>query len=171
MLFRSLELRGAGNLIGSQQSGHIAAIGFGLYCQLLQRTVAALKGEKVKPVVDAKINLDFANPSLSYHYIEEDVLRLSLMRRFAEAQDVRVIDALEAEMRDRFGPPPPEAEEYVRVARLHVVCSQAGITRLDVKGDRAFFYRANELAFVHDVKGRTSAGKLADLARAAKRGE
>ena len=167
---RDLELRGAGNLLGSQQSGHIAAIGFGLYCQLLQRTVAALKGEKVKPVVDAKINLDFANPSLSYHYIEEDVLRLSLMRRFAEAQDVRVIDALEAEMRDRFGPPPPETEEYVRVARLHVVCSQAGVTRLDVKGDRAFFYRANELAFVHDVKGRTSAGKLADLALAAKRG-
>ena len=170
---RDLELRGAGNLLGSQQSGHIAAIGFGLYCQLLQRTISALKGEKVKPIVDAKLNIDFADPRLSFEYIEEDVQRLSLMKRFAEAQDVRVVDALAAEMRDRFGPPPPEAEEYVRVAKLHVLCARAGLGRLDVKDGRAVFYRADgrEIAFVHDVRGKTSAAKLADLARAVKNSE
>ena len=164
---RDLELRGAGNLLGTQQSGHIAAIGFGLYCQLLKRTVAALKGEKAQPVVDAKVCLDFAEPNLSFRYVEEDVLRLSLMRRFAEAQDVRVVDALADEMRDRFGPPPPEAAEYVRIARLRVLCAKAGIGRLDVRGTRAVFYKADgrEIAFVHDLEGQTPTAKLTELLR------
>jgi transcription-repair coupling factor (superfamily II helicase) len=162
---RDLELRGAGNLLGSQQSGHIAAIGFGLYCQLLQRTIAQLKGEKVKPVIDVKLNLDFANPRLPCDYIEEDVQRLSLMKRFAEAQDVRVTKALAAEMKDRFGPLPPEAEEFVKISALRVECARAGYDHIDVKGARAVFYRAGsrEVAKVVDLRGKTSARKLAEL--------
>ena len=162
---RDLELRGAGNLLGSQQSGHIAAIGFGLYCQLLQRTIAQLKGEKVKAIVDVKLNLDFANPRLPYDYIEEDVQRLSFLKRFAEAQDVRVVRALAAEMKDRFGPLPPEAEEYVRIARLRVLCANAGYEHIDVKGPRAVFYKAGgrDIAKVIDLKGKSPARKLAEL--------
>ena len=162
---RDLELRGAGNLLGSQQSGHIAAIGFGLYCQLLQRTIAQLKGEKVKAIVDVKLNLDFANPRLPYDYIEEDVQRLSFLKRFAEAQDVRVVRALAAEMKDRFGPLPPEAEEYVRIARLRVLCANAGYEHIDVKGTRAVFYKAGgrDIAKVIDLKGQSPARKLAEL--------
>ena len=162
---RDLELRGAGNLLGSQQSGHIAAIGFGLYCQLLRRTVAQLKGEKVKAVVDVKLNLDFASPRLPYDYIEEDVQRLSLMKRFAEAQDVRVVSALAAEMKDRFGPLPPEAEEFVHISRLRVRCADAGYGHIDAKGPRAVFYRegGREIAKVVDLKGKTPARKLAEL--------
>ena len=162
---RDLELRGAGNLLGSQQSGHIAAVGFGLYCQLLQRTIALLKGEKVKAVVDVKLNLDFANPRLPYDYIEEDVQRLSLMKRFAEAQDVRVVKALKAEMKDRFGPLPPEAEEFVRIAELRVVCANAGVEHVDVKGQRAVFYRIGDPRpdKVTDLRSKTSAGRIAEL--------
>ena len=162
---RDLELRGAGNLLGSQQSGHIAAVGFGLYCQLLQRTIALLKGEKVKAVVDVKLNLDFANPRLPYDYIEEDVQRLSLMKRFAEAQDVRVVKALKAEMKDRFGPLPPEAEEFVRIAELRVVCANAGVEHVDVKGQRAVFYRVGDPRpdKVTDLRSKTSAGRIAEL--------
>lgn len=162
---RDLELRGAGNLLGSQQSGHIAAIGFNLYCQLLQRTIAQLKGEKVKAIVDVKLNLDFANPRLPYDYIEEDVQRLSFLKRFAEAQDVRVVRALAAEMKDRFGPLPPEAEEYVRIARFRVLCANAGYAHVDVKDARAVFYKAGgrDIAKVVDLKGRTPARKLAEL--------
>lgn len=162
---RDLELRGAGNLLGSQQSGHIAAIGFSLYCQLLQRTIAQLKGEKVKAIVDVKLNLDFANPRLPYDYIEEDVQRLSFLKRFAEAQDVRVVRALAAEMKDRFGPLPPEAEEYVRIARLRVLCANAGYAHVDVRDTRAVFYKAGgrEIAKVIDLRGRTPARKLAEL--------
>ncbi len=162
---RDLELRGAGNLLGSQQSGHIAAIGFGLYCQLLQRTIAQMKGEKVKAIVDVKLNLDFANPRLPYDYIEEDVQRLSLMKRFAEAQDVRVVNALAAEMKDRFGPLPSEAEEFVRISKLRVLCANAGYGHIDVKGPRAVFYKvgSRDIAKVIDLKGKTPARKLAEL--------
>ena len=162
---RDLELRGAGNLLGSQQSGHIAAVGFGLYCQLLKRTIALMKGEKVKDVIDVKLNLDFANPRLPYEYIEEDVQRLSLMKRFAEAQDVRIVKALAAEMKDRFGPLPDEAREYVRISELRVLCAASGITNIDVKGTRAVFYKtgSRDVFKVIDLKSKNSDRKLTEL--------
>ena len=162
---RDLELRGAGNLLGSQQSGHIAAVGFGLYCQLLKRTIAMLKGEKVKEVIDVKLNLDFATPRLPFEYIEEDVQRLSLMRRFAEAQDVRVVKALAAEMKDRFGPLPAEAQEFVRISELRVLCAAASIDHVDLKGTRAVFYKtgSRDVFKVIDLKGKTSDRKLTEL--------
>ena len=165
---RDLELRGAGNLLGSQQSGHIAAVGFGLYCQLLRRTIARLKGEKVREVVDVKLNLDFTNPRLPCDYIEDEVQRMSLMKRFAEAQDMRVVRALEDEMRDRFGPPPPEAREFTSIAALRVACAAAGVERIDMTGDRAVFYKAgsSEVSRVETLRSRTAAGKISELIRA-----
>ena len=165
---RDLELRGAGNLLGSQQSGHIAAVGFGLYCQLLRRTIARLKGAKVREIVDVRLNLDFADPRLPCEYIDEDVLRLGMMKRFAEAQDTRAINSLEAEMRDRFGPPPPAAAEFVAAARLRVACARAGVGHVDASGPRAVLYRngSREVLKVVDLKKRTAAGKLAELLRA-----
>lgn len=167
---RDLELRGAGNLLGSQQSGHIAAVGFGLYCQLLQRTIAVLKGEKVKDIIDVKLNLDFANPRIPYDYIEEDILRLNLMKRFAEAQDLRVVKALAAEMRDRFGPFPNEVKEFIRIAELRVACAQALIDHIDVKDTRAVFYKAgsNGIAYVKTIRGKTADRKIAELISAVK---
>ncbi len=165
---RDLELRGAGNLLGAQQSGHIAAVGFGLYCQLLRRTIAMMKGEQVKEIVDVKLNLDFANPRLPLEYIEEDVQRMTLLKRFAEAQDLRTVHALYAEMKDRFGPPPPEAEEFVHVAELRVRCAAAGISNIDVTGKRAVFYKqgSREIFKVVDLSGRSARRKLNELSRA-----
>ena len=162
---RDLELRGAGNLLGSQQSGHIAAVGFGLYCQLLQRTIAMMKGQKVREIVDVKLNLDFANPRLPYEYIEEDVQRLSLLKRFAEAQDLRIVKALAAEMKDRFGPLPPEAKEFVKVSELRVACARVGIEHLDVRDKRAVFYKvgSRDVFKVVDLKAKTPEKKLAEL--------
>ena len=164
---RDLELRGAGNLLGSQQSGHIAAVGFGLYCQLLKRTIAMMKGERVKDVVDVQLNLDFVNPRIPFSYIEEDVQRLSLMKRFAEAQDEKTVKALKSEMKDRFGPLPPEAEEYVRIALLRAACAAAGITHIDAKGSRAVLYQtgSREIYKVLDLKGSTAEKKLAEIMR------
>ena len=165
---RDLELRGAGNLLGSQQSGHIAAVGFGLYCQLLKRTIAMMKGERVKDIVDVQLNLDFANPRLPFSYIEEDVQRLSLMKRFAEAQDEKTVRALKAEMIDRFGPPPPEAEEYAKIALLRTVCAARGIVHIDVRDTRAVLYRtgSREIYKVVDLKGSTTEKKLSEIRKA-----
>lgn len=174
---RDLELRGAGNLLGSQQSGHIAAVGFGLYCQLLQRTIAMMKGEKVQDIVEVKLHLDFIDYSpaseddasaaaLPYSYVEEDVQRMSFMKRFAEAADEKVVVALAAELRDRFGPLPPAAKRLVALAKLRVACAAAKISNIDVKDRRAVFYKvgSRDVAFVRDLRGKTPDRKIAELA-------
>ena len=174
---RDLELRGAGNLLGSQQSGHIAAVGFGLYCQLLQRTIAMMKGEKVQDIVEVKLHLDFIDYSpaseddasaaaLPYSYVEEDVQRMSFMKRFAEATDEKVVVALASELRDRFGPLPPAAKRLVALAKLRVACAAAKISNIDAKDRRAVFYKvgSRDVAFVRDLKGKTPDRKIAELA-------
>ena len=114
---RDLEIRGSGNLLGAAQSGHIAAIGFGLYCQLLRRTVARLKGEALPTLVDVELDLDFLDASpgaagpdaaaIPYLYVEDDAQRMNVYRRLAEAVSIPELDALQAELADRYGPPPP----------------------------------------------------------------
>ena len=121
--------------------------------------------EKTKETVDVKLNLDFVQPRIPYDYIEEDAQRLALIRRFAEAQDLKTITALRLEMKDRFGPLPREAEEFVDIAALRVRCARAGISNLDVRDGRAVFYRAGsrEIAFVEFLKGKTFKAKIAEL--------
>jgi transcription-repair coupling factor (superfamily II helicase) len=179
---RDLELRGAGNLLGSQQSGHIASVGFGLYCQLLQRTISAMKGESVKDIVDVKLNLDFIDLSpasgdderaaaLPYSYVEEDAQRMGFMKRFAEAMDIRGVKALAAELEDRFGAPPPAAKRMIRLAELRVRCAAAGIGIIDAKEKRAILYKngSREVATVVDLKGRTADRKITELLSALQR--
>ena len=167
LAIRDLELRGAGNLLGSEQSGHIAAVGFTLYCQLLKRTIAMMKGEKVRDTIDVKLNLDFSSARIPFEYIEEDSLRLSLMRRFAEAQTIAEVRDLAAEMTDRFGPPPDCAGEFVRTVELKVRMAGAGLCRLDVKAARAVFYRngPRDIALVTTLAGTTSQAKINELLR------
>ena len=164
---RDLELRGAGNLLGSQQSGHVAAVGFTLYCQLLKRTIAMLKGEKVKEAIDVKLNLDFTRPSIPCEYVEDDAQRLALIRRFADAQDLKAASDIAAEMRDRFGPMPDEAREFTALAALRIRCARAGITSIDARNGRAVFYRlgSRAIAFVETLRGRTATEKISEIAK------
>jgi transcription-repair coupling factor (superfamily II helicase) len=181
LALRDLELRGAGNLLGARQSGHIAAVGFGLYCQLLRRTVAALKGEKTTEIVDVKLNLDFidlspasddpdAAAALPYSYVEEDAQRMSFMKRFGEATDLRVVRALARELHDRFGRPPPAARRLLRLVELRVRAARAGIGIIDAAGTRAVFYRnaTRTIETVLDFKGRTPDRKIQELLAALK---
>ena len=176
---RDLELRGAGNLLGSQQSGHIAAIGFGLYCQLLKRTIAAMKGEKTVKVVDVQLNLDFidlspasgddaASAALPYSYVEEDSQRMAFLKRFAECGSRKDVRAVASELADRFGPLPPPARRLVRLSELRTACAAAGMARVDVRGDRAVFCRegSDRPDLVIDLKSRDPDGKIAELAAA-----
>jgi transcription-repair coupling factor (superfamily II helicase) len=176
---RDLELRGAGNLLGSQQSGHIAAVGFSLYCQLLRRTIAVLKGEKIPEIVDVRLNLDFIDlspasgdgensASLPYEYVEEDSQRMNFMKRLAEAADAASVKAVERELKDRFGRLPPAARRLLQTARLRVECAAKGISHIDVKDDRAVFYRcgSREVAFVTRLKMKTAEKKISELSRA-----
>ncbi len=176
---RDLEIRGAGNLLGSAQSGHIAAVGFQLYCQLLQRTIARLKGDAVPDLVDVTLNLDFLDFSpgsadveadgacLPYDYVEEEAQRMDFHRRLAETSTLPSVKKLRGELADRYGKLPKAAARLVKLAEFRVLCAQAGVNRLDVRKGRAVFYRvgSKDIAFVGRVEGPTPDRKIASLAK------
>ena len=153
---RDLEIRGAGNLLGREQSGHIAAVGFQLYCQLLQRTVARLKGENVPDVVDVSLNFDFLDFSpgssdadatgacLPYDYVEDEAQRMDFHKRLAATATLKDVKRLRVELADRYGKLPRAAERLVKLAEFRVLCAKSGIRRIDVRKGRAVFYRVNE---------------------------
>jgi transcription-repair coupling factor (superfamily II helicase) len=109
-----MELRGAGNLLGSEQSGNASLVGFDMFVQMLSEAVAELRGEPVQHEVDPELSIELEH-YLPEDYIDDIGLRLSLYRRFATAADPQAIDDLASEMEERFGPPPPPARAFVRV--------------------------------------------------------
>jgi transcription-repair coupling factor (superfamily II helicase) len=232
---RDLEIRGAGNLLGSEQSGHITAVGFELYCQLLKQSVASLKGEKVKPRVEVQVRLDFLalspgeesiqysapkafggvpsseadedttrnthlsrrsqtqadhalvapesdeggsrtrragvgrrpitnpvppspldtrHPSLPasayipFNYISDARQRIEIYRKLAQATDKPAVQALQKELRDRFGPLPPELELLLQLADVRILASERAISILEVKDDRLMLTRNGDYIMV-----------------------
>jgi transcription-repair coupling factor (superfamily II helicase) len=151
---RDLEIRGAGNLLGREQSGHIASVGFGLYCRLLRRTIAALKGEAPPVSVDVSLNLDFLelSPGLSsaasgccipYSYVEDEPLRMNLYKRLAEVSTEAEINALGREMADRFGKMPEQTRRLLDVSRLRILCAANGVLRIDTLNGKAVLRRTD----------------------------
>jgi len=140
---RDLEIRGAGNLLGSEQSGHITAVGFELYCQLLKQSVSSLKGEKVKPRVEVQMRLDFLGDAaaLPENYAPEPQHRIEIYRKVAQATDKAALETLQKELRDRFGPLPPRVELLLLVAELKMLASERGITVVEIKEDKVMLTR------------------------------
>ena len=114
-----MELRGAGDLLGAEQSGTVASVGFELFCQMLEEATHELKGQPVAHEVDPELNFD-VEALLPEAYVAEVGVRLSLYKRLASAGDETEIDELASEMEDRFGPPPLEARRLVELMRLKV---------------------------------------------------
>jgi len=112
-----MELRGAGNLLGSEQSGTASLVGFDMFVQMLSEAVAELRGEQVQHEVDTELSIELEH-YLPEDYIDDVGLRLSLYRRFATAADSQAVDDLASEIEERFGPPPPPARAFVRVMSL-----------------------------------------------------
>jgi transcription-repair coupling factor (superfamily II helicase) len=112
-----LEIRGGGNLLGGEQSGHINAVGFDLYCQLLEQAVEELKGQKPEVEISTtiKLNLDIRIPD---SYIADESQRLRMYKRISSARDQAELDGLRQEMIDRFGPYPVQADTLFRYATL-----------------------------------------------------
>ncbi len=148
LAMRDLELRGAGNILGAAQSGHIAAVGFGLYCQLLKRAVAQLQGEAPPPLVETEVTFDalhltpdspspHSSATIPYSYIEEEPLRIQIYRRLAEASAREDVEALRSELIDRFGHPPPQTDRLLRLTELRVKAATKQVRRVDIKGQRA----------------------------------
>lgn len=126
---RDLELRGAGNLLGTGQSGHIAAVGYDLYCQMVTEAVAELRGEK--PAEPANITIDVpGNAHLPDDYVVNHTNRLEAYRRLASVETQDTLDDVRAEWLDRFGPVPAPAEALLRVGQLRVECVRTGVREI-----------------------------------------
>lgn len=183
---RDLEIRGAGNLLGAEQSGHITAVGFELYCQLLKQSVSSLKGEKVTPRVDVRVALDFLDPqapaesdgvqprsktqsphaenasgldresasrklvaalgspytaALPHSYIPEPQHRIEIYRKLAQATDKPALDALQQELRDRFGSWPAPVERLLVIAELKILAAERFVSAIEVKEDKVMLTR------------------------------
>ena len=133
---RDLEIRGAGNLLGAEQSGHIAAVGFDLYVEMVTEAVGELTGEVREVPDDVQIDLPIT-AHLPRDYIARDDVRMEAYRRLAAVTMIDDVDDVRAEWNDRYGPPPPPAEALLDVARLRAASLRIGVTALSVQKDRA----------------------------------
>jgi len=144
LAIRDLELRGAGNMLGAKQSGHISAIGFDLYCQLLRRTIAIMKGKRPPPLMDVVVKLDFLDFSpkrghskngtyIPYEYIEDENLRLRLYQRISALATKTEITQIKREIKDRFGKLPPEFQRLLLIAELRIASAAANIKSVIVR--------------------------------------
>ena len=128
-----LELRGAGNLLGGEQSGHIEAVGFDLYTQMLEQAVREMKGE-ADPQPQAQLNLGL-NIRIPAEYVPEENQRLRMYKRIAGVETDRHLADVEAELRDRYGEPPVPVQQLMRYAALRLQAVNAGVTAIERKRD------------------------------------
>jgi transcription-repair coupling factor (superfamily II helicase) len=143
---RDLEIRGAGNLLGAEQSGHITAVGFELYCQLLKQSVASMKGEKIKPRVEVRVALDFLGDAgtLPENYVTEPHHRIEIYRKLAQANEKPLLDALQKELRDRFGKLPEAVELLLAIGELKILASDKNVTSIEVADDKLKLIRSGD---------------------------
>ncbi|MGH9043880.1 MAG: DEAD/DEAH box helicase, partial [Acidimicrobiales bacterium] len=132
---RDLQIRGAGNLLGRDQSGHIAAVGYDLYVQMVAEALAEAKGETVPDPVSVSIDVP-GDAHLPADYVQAEDARLEAYRRLAASQSLFQVDDVAEEWADRYGPPPQPARGLLDIARLRASCIRLGISEVAVSGRR-----------------------------------
>jgi transcription-repair coupling factor (superfamily II helicase) len=182
---RDLEIRGAGNLLGTKQSGHISQIGFELYCQLLRQSVDRLKGRKDAPRGDTAFKADFIAFSettyaredpksvlpafLPTAWLEETKLRITAYRELSEAGTLKAIDALEKSWRDRFGRLPEAAARLLEITRIKALAAAEGIASVEIQGQRLMLHRNGDYILLEGrrfprLQSASPQGKLTEAA-------
>lgn len=130
---KDLEIRGAGNLLGGEQSGHIADVGFDLYVRLVGEALAEYKGESAVEHAEMRVELPI-EAHIPHEYIGHERLRLEAYKRLADAASDEAVDEVFAELTDRYGPVPPPVETLLAVARLRVLARRASLTEIVAQG-------------------------------------
>ncbi|MDP3850247.1 MAG: transcription-repair coupling factor [Luteolibacter sp.] len=186
---RDLEIRGAGNLLGTRQSGHISQIGFELYCQLLRQSVERLKGRKDAPRGEATFKADFVIPTesqflnskskvqhstsgtlpafLPSSWLTETQLRITTYRELSEAGTENAVAALESSWRDRFGRLPEAAANVLQIARIKALAAAENINSVEISGQRLMLHRGGDYILLEGrrfprLKAASPAGKLSE---------
>ena len=161
LALRDLEIRGAGNLLGAQQHGHIAAVGYDLYSKLLAEAVRELSGQRSAAAVDPLVSAPVEG-FLPEEYVPEVNQRLALYKRLAGAADEATLADIGAELADRFGPLPREAAQLLDVVRLRQAARRVGVEKVEIGEARVLLTFAPAtpvepgklLAAIRDSKGR-----------------
>ena len=135
---KDLEIRGAGNMLGGEQSGHIADVGFDLYIRLVGEALAEYRGDAGADLADVKVELP-VDAHIPHDYVSGERLRLEAYRRIAAATDEASIDEVVAELRDRYGPLPEPVERLMDVARLRGLARSAGVSEIVLAGNYVRF--------------------------------
>jgi transcription-repair coupling factor (superfamily II helicase) len=133
---RDLEIRGAGNLLGDEQSGHVAALGFELYLQMLDEAVAEMEGDTGaddREPVRLDVNVDAYVPA---DYVPYEQAKVEIHRRIAASREVAELVALREELEDRFGDPPEPLRNLILLQQARIKLGQAGATAVTFRGDR-----------------------------------
>jgi transcription-repair coupling factor (superfamily II helicase) len=133
---KDLEIRGAGNILGGEQSGQIAAVGFEMYTKLLEETIREMKGERIEEEVETSMNLgvDIYIPKT---YIGDESLRMTFYKKVASARDDVRLEEIRNELRDRFGALPPNVENLLHFVRVKKFAQQLGVVSIVREGARA----------------------------------
>jgi transcription-repair coupling factor (superfamily II helicase) len=159
---RDLEIRGAGNLLGTAQSGHITAVGFDLYCQLLKTAVARMKGQKTTRLVETKLLLDFIvwqenevdekagkfGAFLPRAYLPESRWRMEGYRRIAEAASEDDLQRLRLEWRDRHGAWPEPVERLLLATQLKIAAAEVRIGVIETQDDKLMLRQGDDYIMV-----------------------
>ena len=136
---KDLEIRGAGNLLGGEQSGHIAEVGFDLYVRLVGEALAHARGDDASVPLEVKVELPL-DAHIPHDYVQEERLRLEAYRGIAAAMTEADINAVAEELIDRYGAPPAQVEMLLAVARLRVRAREAGVGEIVLAGQRVRFH-------------------------------
>ncbi len=138
-----LQIRGAGNLLGTVQSGHIATVGYDLYLEILQRTVEELRGKIIKETFEPDVNLK-VSAYFPSNYVPDVEQRLHLYRKLALAQDIEEVREFHEELLDRFGPLPKEAQNLIKLTAAKIYLQELGIRKVERRGKEVVFFLSNE---------------------------
>ncbi|HEV8185681.1 MAG TPA: transcription-repair coupling factor, partial [Chthoniobacterales bacterium] len=173
---RDLEIRGAGSILGTAQSGHIVNVGFDLYCQLLKQAVAQLKGEKIRARPDVELRLDFIATNeaefvqlgpearvpafIPTSYISDTTLRIQAYRNLAQISTREQWDKLRKEWRDRFGKFPQAVDNLLTLTEVKLSAARAGIARVEVREGKLMLTRRGDFILVGGKFPRLSSEKI-----------
>jgi transcription-repair coupling factor (superfamily II helicase) len=177
---RDLEIRGAGSILGTAQSGHIAAVGFDLYCQLLRQAVAQLKGERTRLRVEVDTHLDFVATNeaefvqradsgglipafIPAAFINDTLLRIQAYRHLAEVTTQEQLHRLKREWRDRFGALPPAVDNVLMLTEIKLAAAKANVSRVEVRDSKLMLTRRGDLILVSGKFPRLVASRIEQL--------
>ena len=161
LAMRDLELRGAGNILGTQQSGHIATVGYEMYCALLERAVRQLK--KLPPRETVDVNIDLPGEAyLPRGYVPDMRAKIDLYRRLAQLTSEAAVDDFAGELADRFGPVPPVVEHLLELARLRIWAHRWGVQEIRIEDRYAVLHYTSREKAARLVKRSQGRLRLAD---------